>query len=157
MYQFTLLTVGSMKPGPHKTLLEGYVTRLKPFAKWNEIEVKPEPFKDEADRERALEEEARRIIAAIPTGAAIVVVDAEGKHPTSEMFADWVQGLAEQETRNIVFIVGGPLGLAMKIKQLSNERIALSKQTYPHDLAIVMLGEQLYRAMTILHGKTYHY
>lgn len=157
MFKFTIIHVGKLKQGPHQELVDGYLKRLTPYAQVEMVEVKEERFSSQADRDRVLSTESERIASAIPAGARPIVLDADGKEPGSEELATWIESISEQQTQHIVFILGGPLGLHDVVKRSADKALSLSKQTYPHDLALVMLTEQLYRAMTILTGKTYHY
>ncbi|HBU27851.1 TPA: 23S rRNA (pseudouridine(1915)-N(3))-methyltransferase RlmH [Candidatus Uhrbacteria bacterium] len=157
MYQFTIIHVGKLKTGPHQELVDGYLKRLTPYAVVELVEVKEEKFTSVQNRTRVLAIEADKIASVIPNDARPIVLDADGREPNSTELATWIDTLCEQQTQHLAFIVGGPLGLADVVKQSADKTFALSKQTYPHDLAIVMLTEQLYRSMTILAGKTYHY
>lgn len=157
MYQFIILTVGKQKAGPHKELKDKFLKQLSPYAQITEKQVSEERFGSEADRDRALLKEAERIEKAIPKGSLVVCLDADGQLFRSEQFSEQLQKWSEQETRQIVFLVGGPLGLHDSIKSQADAQLSLSKMTFPHELALTMLSEQLYRAMTILRGKTYHY
>ncbi|PIR48020.1 23S rRNA (pseudouridine(1915)-N(3))-methyltransferase RlmH [Candidatus Uhrbacteria bacterium CG10_big_fil_rev_8_21_14_0_10_50_16] len=157
MYKFTIIHVGKLKNGPHQELVDGYLKRLSPFAQVELLEVKEEKFGTAKEREYVLSVEAEKIASILPSDARPIVMDADGREPNSTELAEWIDTLAEQQTQHLAFIVGGPLGLADVVKRSADKTFALSKQTYPHDLALVMLTEQLYRAMTILAGKTYHY
>ncbi len=157
MFTFTLITVGRLKPGPCQELMDGHLKRLTPYAKVEIRELKEEAFASTYVRERVLKEEVGRIHKAIPDGAMVVVLDADGKGMDSVAFASWLKEQAQQETQRIAFIIGGPLGLSDSIKKSAYARLSLSAMTFPHELALVMLTEQLYRAMTILAKKTYHY
>lgn len=157
MFRFTIIHVGKLKSGPHQELVDGYLKRLSPYAQVEMIEVKEEKFSNVHDRERVLNIEAERIASAMPKHARPIVMDADGKEPNSVELATWIDTLAEQQTQHLAFILGGPLGLADLVKRTADRSLSLSKQTYPHDLALVMLTEQLYRAMTILNNKTYNY
>lgn len=157
MFKFTIIHVGKLKQGPHQELVDGYLKRLTPYAQVEMVEVKEERFSSPSDRERVLSTESERIANAVPAGARPIVLDADGREPDSEELATWIESISEQQTQRLVFILGGPLGLHDVVKRSADKTLSLSKQTYPHDLALVMLTEQLYRAMTILTGKTYHY
>ncbi|MEK7539832.1 MAG: 23S rRNA (pseudouridine(1915)-N(3))-methyltransferase RlmH [Patescibacteria group bacterium] len=157
MYSFTLLVVSASKPGPWKDLAQEYQTRLTPYAKCKLIEIPQAVFSSAAERQKVQAQEAEVLRKSISKGAYTVACDERGKFFTSTQFAQQLKTWSEQETRNITFLLGGPLGLQPALVQTVQAKLALSSFTFPHDLARVVLLEQLYRAMTILKGKTYHY
>ncbi|MEK7105164.1 MAG: 23S rRNA (pseudouridine(1915)-N(3))-methyltransferase RlmH, partial [Patescibacteria group bacterium] len=85
-----------------------------------------------------------------------ILLDERGKEMTSIEFAKWI-GTFEDHGEPICFVIGGPFGPSAEIKKEARHTIALSKMTLPHDMAKVILLEQLFRAFTILRGKSYHY
>lgn len=157
MFRLTIIHVGKLKSGPHQELVDGYLKRLSPYAQIEMVEVKEERFDSVRDRDRVLEKETERIRSVAPEGSRLVALEADGKQPDSPALAAWIQEMSEHETQHIVFVLGGPLGISDSLKRSADAMLSLSKQTYPHDLALVMLTEQLYRSMTILNNKTYHY
>lgn len=98
--------------------------------------------------------EARRLKEKIPAGAKIIACDASGKSPTSEEFARMLQKHREA-ARSVAFLIGGAFGLDHSALDAS-EKISLAPFTLPHELARLVLAEQLYRAGTILKGEPYH-
>src|ERR1700721_2300560 len=108
------------------------------------------------DTEMRMKDEAERLSARLPDGAHIVVLDARGKGMTSEDFADMLGALRDAGTRDLVFVIGGPDGLAALPGKKSGRSLAFGPQTWPHLLARALLTEQLYRAMMILAGHPYH-
>jgi len=153
----TLIHVGKSKSGPHKKLSNEYLKRLAPYIKIDDVIVKEEKFHEKSDRERILLTESEKIKKAIPPESFVVVLEADGKTYSSEEFSEKINFWSDQQTQHIVFILGGPLGLHRSIKKRANTLLSFSPMTFPHDLAHVMLLEQLYRACTIQTGKTYHY
>lgn len=157
MYSFTFILISAAKPGPWKELAEEYLARLKPYAKCKLVELPQVSFSSEAQRLKVQAQEAEIIRKSISTDSFTVMCDERGKSFTSTQFAQQLRTWSEQETRNITFIMGGPLGLHPDLLAKADAKLALSAFTFPHDLARVVLVEQIYRAMTILHKKTYHY
>ncbi len=114
-------------------------------------------FHSYADRSKVLDQEMALIIDAVRDDGVLIVLDADGKDLDSAHFAAKLKDMSEQETRPLVFVVGGPLGLHDDLKSKADITLSLSSMTMPHELALLVLSEQIYRAMTILTNKTYHY
>lgn len=158
MLKITVISVGKMKEKFFLQAIEEYEKRLSRYAKVNIIELKDEPTPDsptDKEREQILSKEGERIKEKIPKDAYIISLCVEGKQLSSEEFSDILKDVP-QTSSNIVFIIGGSLGLSEEIKKLSNFRLSFSKMTFPHRLMRVILFEQIYRAFTIIEGKEYH-
>ncbi len=153
MLDLTLITVGKIKNGAFKAAADDYLKRIKPFARLEIIEVRPEPF-DDGNKEKAKREEAFRIQEIIlrKKGAQVYLLAEEGHDWDSVSLAKHL----EKVNGPIVLIIAGALGWPEELRQ-KYPRISLSHLTMPHELARVVLLEQLYRAALILAGKEYHY
>lgn len=154
MFKITILAIGSVKERYASEAIAGYLIRLKPYGKIKIEELKAEKF-SEASREQAKRLEAERIenyLAKRPE-ARVVLMDECGKMPDSQSFAK----LVETEQRELILVIGGALGLAKSLKNKYSEQMALSALTLTHEMARLILVEQIYRAMTIINGKTYNY
>ena len=103
-----------------------------------------------------LEKEGRRILSKIPKGAKIISMCIEGKQKSSEKLAAELDRLAVDGCSSIAFIIGGSWGLSEEVKSASYLRMSMSDMTFPHQLARVMLCEQIYRAFQINSGGKYH-
>ena len=104
-----------------------------------------------------LEVEARRLLDALVPGAYVVALDRRGRTLTSEDVAEWLDRRMVGGDSRLVFVIGGPLGLAPTVLERARERWSLSHLTFPHQMVPVILLEQLYRAFRILRGEPYHY
>ncbi len=158
MLKTTVISVGKMKEKFFLQAIEEYEKRLSRYAKVNIIELKDEPTPEnptDREREQILLKEGERIKEKIPKDAYIISLCVEGKQISSEEFSDILKDVP-QTSSNIVFIIGGSLGLSEEIKKLSHFRLSFSKMTFPHRLMRVILFEQIYRAFTIIEGKEYH-
>jgi len=100
--------------------------------------------------------EAAALKRAIPGGAILVALDVQGRKFDSHSFLLWLVGLIEAGNRDIVFAIGGPDGLDPSIIEMSNYRMSLGPMVLPHELAEVVLLEQVYRALTRWKGLPYH-
>ena len=98
--------------------------------------------------------ESERIAARIGD-ALLVACDADGDRMTSRAFAEWLQGCRERG-RSVAFAIGGALGLDPAFRERSHRRLSLAPWTLPHELARLVLAEQLYRAGTLVRGEPYH-
>ena len=103
-----------------------------------------------------LEKEAQRILQATPQGYYRVALQPGGKHYTSEAFARHMGALADRGVRGMAFWIGSAYGLAPSLVQTADLSLSLSSMTFPHQLAVTMLAEQLYRAHAIATGSPYH-
>lgn len=103
-----------------------------------------------------LEKEAQKLKAVIPPGSHLVVLDEGGQEFSSEELARELERYMTGSVREVTFLVGGYAGIPESIKGVAQRVIALSRMTLPHELARVVLLEQLYRAMTIVKGLPYH-
>lgn len=108
-----------------------------------------------SDPRRAQAEEGQRLLKAIPAGAHVIALDPGGRTLSTEALAEQLDGW-QQDSRDVVFLIGGPDGLTEDCLARSNARWSLSKLTFPHMLVRVILAEQLYRAWSILRNHPYH-
>ena len=99
--------------------------------------------------------EGERLLARVPTAASIVVCDERGDRLTSAQFATLV-GDARERAQDLAFLIGGAFGLPDAVRQHANRTIQMAPWTLPHELARLVLAEQLYRAGTIVRGEPYH-
>ena len=147
-----LLTVGKLRPS-YREACDDYLRRLGRRAKVQEVEVR------EAARAptRAVQqsEEATRLRARIPPRARVVALAREGSGWTSTELARRL-GTWETEARPLAFLIGGSTGLDAGLVAEADHRWSLGPLTLPHELARVVVAEQLYRAGTILRGEPYH-
>jgi 23S rRNA (pseudouridine1915-N3)-methyltransferase len=130
---------------------EARVARYWPFAS---IEVREEPAKS-ATAALVREREGERLAARIPPGALVVCCDPGGMRMDSAAFADWLQGERERG-RDVAFVIGGAYGLSPSLLGRAAVRLELAPWTLPHELARLVLAEQLYRAGTLVRREPYH-
>ena len=148
-----LLVVGSL----HRDLApaaQHYLDLLKPLMTVNVREVKEVPLRGRSQAE-VLREEGKRLLAAWPQAPAVSALVVEGKAPDTHAFAAALQRAFEHGGAG--FVIGGSLGLAGEVRALVDDELSLSALTLPHQLARVVLLEQLFRAGKILRGEPYHH
>ncbi len=159
MLNITIIAVGKLKEQYLRDASAEYQKRLSTLCKLNIVEVNPEKLSDNPSAkeiENALNNEAKKIIEKIPKGAKVYSMCIEGKQRTSEELSKEIDNLALEGASNIVFIIGGSFGLSDEVKKLSAYRLSMSKMTFPHQIARIMLLEQIYRATQISIGTKYH-
>ncbi len=105
----------------------------------------------------AMEEEGRLLLKSVPKGAMLVALDVKGKALSSEGLAQFLRRQADAGTREICFAIGGAYGLSGQVLDAAHLRLSLSTMTFTHDMARLILAEQLYRAATINAGEPYHH
>lgn len=136
--------------------IQEFEERAGRYWKLETVEVSPE----RASRNRPVEEimatEAERIRAAVPEGAEMVAVTRIGKAWSSRALAGYLNELAVRGSAGAAFVLGGAYGLDRDLLRDASRRLSLSAMTLPHELARLVLAEQLYRAGTIVRGEPYH-
>ena len=153
----SVLCVGRTREHFIRTGIEKYLRYLKPYAPVAVREVREERVDDLRDAPRIRLREAERIGKALPPGAIVVALDERGREFTSHEFASFLNASLEQGAKEMVFVIGGSMGLDESVTHQAHMVIALSRWTLTHEMARLVLMEQLYRAFTILRGKKYHY
>jgi 23S rRNA (pseudouridine1915-N3)-methyltransferase len=150
-----VIAVGHRMPAWVQSGFEEYARRLPREARIDLIEVRPEKRSSSVSVERALALEESRIEAIAPAGCHRVVLDQRGSQVTSAEFAQNLQHWRESG-RDLAMFIGGADGLTDRFKRSADMLLALSQMTLPHGLARVLLAEQLYRAISIMHNHPYH-
>ena len=153
----SLITVGKIAK-PFAEAAREYEKRLSRYDKVEVIELPDEkepPHLSPAAIAQVMDKEGRNILGRVRREDAVVALCIEGQAQTSEQLADTVSRL-RMDGRRIVFIIGGSLGLSPEVVARADIRLSLSSMTMPHQLARVVLLEQIYRAFKIISGERYH-
>ncbi len=157
MQKIRIVSVGKMKEKYWLAAQAEYQKRLGRYASLEIVELKDEPTPENPtprEREAVLKKEAGRVAKAMEGFDAAAVMAIEGREFTSEGFAQALKPYVDGG-KSICFVIGGSLGLAREIKE-RGELFSLSRMTFPHRLARVVLLEQIYRAFKILNNENYH-
>ena len=149
-----IIAVGKMKNSALRAACEDYCKRVQRYVKLEVREVRSGGRPDR-DAEAAKNSEGRALLKAVPGDALVVAVTRTGRTMSSRELAGRL-GKWRQEDRDIVFMVGGAHGLGGAVLAASQFMLSLSSMTFPHELARLVLLEQLYRACTISRGNPYH-
>ncbi|MHB8844598.1 MAG: 23S rRNA (pseudouridine(1915)-N(3))-methyltransferase RlmH [Nitrospirota bacterium] len=152
-----IICLGKTREGFIRDGIEKYLRYLKPYAPSEVRELREEKVHDLRDAPQVRQREAVKIAKALPAGAHVVALDERGREFTSHEFAEFLNRSLERGTREMVFIIGGAMGLDETVTQKADAVLAMSRWTLTHEMARLVLLEQLYRAFTIIKGKTYHY
>lgn len=159
MRNITLLCVGKLKEAYWRDACAEYEKRLGAFCKFRLVEVAEERLPDNpspAQIAATVEAEGKRLLEQIPKDSAIIPLCIEGKELDSPMLASRMQKMAVEGISHITFIIGGSWGLSEQVKSRAVLRLSMSPMTFPHQLARVMVLEQVYRAFQIVSGGKYH-
>lgn len=154
-----ILAVGNARGTSEAPLCEEFVGRAQNMGRrmgFTAVTVTEVAVSKARETAKRMAEEAERLAARVPEGAHVVLLDAKGRGMTSEDFAEMLGAMRDAGTKDFVFVIGGPDGLAPLPKIKSGRSLAFGPQTWPHLLVRTMLAEQIYRAITILAGHPYH-
>ena len=157
MLSLTVITLGSLSERYWRDAVAEYQKRMSAFYKFSLIEL-PEVKLQQSSQAlitQALEKEADAILSKIPARARVYALCIEGRMISSEALAAELADAA-MDTPHIVFIIGSSHGLSKRVKAAAHRRLSISPMTFSHQLARVMLCEQLYRAGSINAGGKYH-
>ena len=150
-----IICLGKFKEKAFLELEREYLKRLGPYAKMKILEIPEIAYKSSAEIEIVKKKEAAVIRKALPKDAVVILLEEKGVVRDSLDFAEFI-GRIGGFGREMVFVIGSGVGLDSSLKDIANHTISLSKLTFTHNFARVLLEEQLYRAVCILHGKEYH-
>lgn len=159
MLNITVICIGKLKEQYLRDASAEYTKRLSTLCRLNIVELTAEKLSDnpsEKQIENALSAEGKKIIEKIPKGSYVYTMCIEGKQKSSEQFSREIEDIALTGVSSIVFIIGGSFGLSDEVKARSDNRFSMSKMTFPHQVARIMLLEQIYRSMQISLGTKYH-
>ncbi len=157
--KITIAAVGKLKEKYLKDAISEYSKRLSRFTEVEIIEVDDEYAPDslsEAQESQVKKKEAEKILKKVKQGSYVILLDLAGEQTTSSGFSAKIENIMLSGNSHITFIIGGSLGLDQSLINIADYRLCLSKMTFPHQLARVILMEQVYRAFKIIKNETYH-
>ncbi len=153
-----IAAVGQMKEPFYREAQEEYAKRIGRYARLSIVEVADEPLPlGEQERLAVKEREGERLLKRVPAGFFKVALDPRGEELSSEGFAAWLKRRMNSGRADIAFLVGGTLGLSEAVLRGSDFVLSLSRLTFPHQLARLIILEQIYRAFRIIRNEPYHY
>ena len=147
-----LYWVGKTKESWIAEGIKKYMALIKPMAQVAMVEVKEERG-SASGTDEAINKESDRVLSAIKkqSGGKFILLDAGGKSLDSPGLAEFLRDMSEVE-----FVIGGPFGVSQQLRDAARERISLSPMTFTHQMARVVLLEQVFRALTIINRRSYH-
>lgn len=157
--KITILCVGKVKEKFYRDAIAEFEKRLSKYCSLEIIEVADEKTPDkagEALEEQIKEKEGNRLLSKIKDDALVCTLEIAGRKFSSVEFANWLEKSAVSGKSNIVFVIGGSLGLHKSVLDRSDMAVSFSDMTFPHQLMRVILCEQIYRAYRIINGEPYH-
>ncbi len=157
--QILIIAIGRIKEKFFREGIAVYEKRLRPYVtlQIHELAEEKRPVSASISAEKAaIEKEGERILAAIPAGSFVISLDIIGTGWSSVELAEFVRQRELSGMNQIVFVIGGDLGLSSRVLSASDMRLSLSKMTFTHPVARLLLLEQVYRACRINSGEPYH-
>ena len=151
-----IIALGKIKEKFLKDGIAEFLKRLTPYASIEIVELTPVEIRDENLTAKALEQEAEKILAHIKNDSYVITMEILGKQLSSEDFASKINEISMSGISELVFVIGSSCGLAPTISNKADFKLSMSKMTFLHQFARLLLVEQIYRAFKILKGETYH-
>ena len=153
-----IYAIGKVK-GFYKSGVDEYIKRISGYSKIEVIELKDESLSEKpsiSEINKAKDSEGKRVLSLLKNNEYLVGLDLYKRQYTSEEFAEFLNAKLVENGSNISFVIGGSYGLSDELKKRVNTSICLSNLTFPHQLARLILLEQIFRAFKIINNETYH-
>lgn len=157
--KFTFLTIGKIKEKWMRQGIDEYLKRLSPIAKVEILSPDEEKMPENpspALKEKVMEKEGEKLLKYLKDEDFLILLDLKGKPVTSEGLADILRKRMVSGTSHFFFMIGGPYGNGDNIRKRANLKISISAMTFTHQMARLILAEQVYRAMKIIRHEPYH-
>lgn len=157
--KFIFLTIGKIKEKWMRQGIDEYLKRLSPIAKVEILSPDEEKMPENpspALKEKVMEKEGEKLLKYLKDEDFLILLDLKGKPVTSEELADILRKKMVSGTSHFFFMIGGPYGNGENIRKRANLKISISAMTFTHQMARLILAEQVYRAMKIIRHEPYH-
>lgn len=151
-----IIALGKIKEKFLKEGIDEFMKRLTPYASVEILELSPIEIKDENLTQKVLDQEGEKILAHIKPQSFVITMEIKGKMLSSEEFAQKIEDLTNDGVSEIVFVIGSSCGISPNVSARANFKMSMSKLTFLHQFARLLLVEQIYRAFKIIKGETYH-
>mgnify|MGYP004542013521 FL=1 len=151
-----IIALGKVNEPYLKDGIDEFLKRIAPYTTIEVSELKPVEIKDENLIQRSLDMEADKILDLIKPSAFVITLEIGGKMLSSEDFALEINEIVNSGVNELVFVIGSSHGLSHKVSERADYKLSLSKMTFLHNFARLILVEQIYRAFKIIKGETYH-
>lgn len=151
----SIVAVGKIKEKSLSQLIEEYKKRIGAYSKIEIIEVSDEP-NDRLSDEKVKEIEGQRIIKQLKKDSYVILLSLKGKQMDSIKFSREIEKINTYNSSHITFVIGGSVGVSEQVEQRADLLLKLSEMTFPHNIARLLILEQIYRSYKILNNETYH-
>ncbi|HRX76918.1 MAG: 23S rRNA (pseudouridine(1915)-N(3))-methyltransferase RlmH [Candidatus Cloacimonetes bacterium] len=151
---FRLICLGKDKDAWLSAAIDEYIKRLRPFCKLEIIQLSDVSIKTTGSAEVVIQKEARLIEARLEADDFVILLNENGEEKSSLEFSQFLSSISCN--KRIVFVIGGVYGTSEQLKTRADKCLSLSRLTFTHRMARLILIEQIYRAMMILGGRSYH-
>ena len=151
-----IIALGKIKEKFLKEGIDEFMKRLTPYASVEILELSPIEIKDQNLTQKVLDQEGEKILAHIKPQSFVITMEIKGKMLSSEEFAQKIEDLTNDGVSEIAFVIGSSCGISPNVSARANFKMSMSKMTFLHQFARLLLVEQIYRAFKIIKGETYH-
>lgn len=151
-----IIALGKIKEKFLKDGIDEFLKRLTPYTSIEIIELNPVEIKDENLTQKALEEEGTNILSHIKNDSYVITMEIQGKQLSSEEFASKINDITMSGVSELVFVIGSSCGISPQVSARADFKLSMSKMTFLHQFARLILVEQIYRAFKIIKGEKYH-
>lgn len=151
-----IIALGKIKEKFLKDGIDEFLKRLTPYSPVEIAELTPIEIKDENLTDKILEAEGEKILSNIKPQSYVITLEIGGKQLSSEDFSKKIEELINIGTQELVFVIGSSCGISKTVSQRADFKMSMSKMTFLHQFARLILVEQIYRAFKIMRHETYH-
>ena len=151
-----IIALGKIKEKFLKDGIDEFLKRLTPYSPVEIVELNPVEIKDENLTQRALDEEGEKILSLIKPQSYVITLEIKGTMLSSEELAQKIETLTNDGVQEVVFVVGSSCGISKNVSERADFKLSMSKMTFLHQFARLLLVEQIYRAFKIIRKETYH-
>ena len=151
-----IIALGKIKEKFLKEGIDEFTKRLTPYVPMSIVELNPIEIKDENLTEKILLEEGEKILSCIKPQDYVITMEIDGKQMSSEEFSQKLTSLINDGTQEVVFVIGSSCGIGKNVSQRADFKMSMSKMTFLHQFARLILVEQIYRAFKIARNERYH-
>jgi len=145
--------IGKTKDRHYAALVADYLERIKRFT---HVEISELKERNAEDKSRVIAYEGLKLLDAVESDDFVILLDERGREKTSQELSTFISERQQAAVKRLAFIIGGFAGVNDDVRKRANFQLSLSRMTMTHELARVVLTEQIYRAFTILAGLPYH-
>ncbi len=151
-----IIALGKIKEKFLKDGINEFLKRLNPYTSIEVVELNPIEIKEESLTQKVLDEEGEKILSLIKDDSYVITMEIQGSQLSSEEFSEKINDIINIGVSELVFVIGSSCGLSKIVSDRANFKMSMSRMTFLHQFARLILIEQIYRAFKILKGEKYH-